>query len=189
MKVIGKRISILKKEKLLSIVILPTDDNKKLVLMFLWLMAWTFCGLMFFVNYFKVTNYDLKIAIIVFLSFWFYFEFKIIRAFMWKKWGKEKIWVQNSLLHYQREVNGRGKVREYNLDLLNDLKLVGVDEKNFGDFINQSYWIKGGEMLEFIYQGKSIRFAMQVKPEEARTILTELQQAVLAQLQKSTNAE
>jgi hypothetical protein len=44
MKLIGERISILKKDDMLSVVILPTADNKKLMLLFLWLAAWSVCG-------------------------------------------------------------------------------------------------------------------------------------------------
>lgn len=178
MKVIGKRISILNKEKLLSIVILPTTENNKVGLMLLWLLAWTACGLIVFLNYFKLKDQNEKLFVIIYLSFWLYFEFKIMRAFLWKKWGKEKVWVQNGLLHYQREVNGKGKIKEFNPDLITDLKLIEINEGRFVDFINQSFWIKGGERLEFAYQGKAIRFAMQVSTEEARVILGELKAAL-----------
>jgi uncharacterized membrane protein len=102
MKVIGERISILKKEKLLSVVILPTTDKKKLGLLFLWLLAWTVCGIIVFVNYFKLTEQKEKIFILIYLSFWLYFEFNIARTFIWKKFGKEKLWIQDNVLHYQR---------------------------------------------------------------------------------------
>jgi hypothetical protein len=174
MKVIGKRISILKKEKVLSIVILPTTENAKLGLMFLWLMAWTVCGLLVAINYFKITNPDAKLFIIVYLSFWAYYEFKIVRTFIWKKWGKEKIWVQDGLLHYQREVNHKGKIKEFNPELISELKLIDISQTNFGDFINQSFWVKGGETIEFTYMGKRVTMAMQVSTEEARVVLQEL---------------
>ena len=74
MKVIGKRISILKKENLLSIVILPTTDKKKLTLLFLWILAWTTCGIIVFINYFKLLDENIKLFTIGYLSFWFYFE-------------------------------------------------------------------------------------------------------------------
>ena len=61
MKVIGKRISILKKENLLSIVILPTTDKKKLTLLFLWILAWTTCGIIVFINYFKLLDENIKL--------------------------------------------------------------------------------------------------------------------------------
>jgi hypothetical protein len=174
MKVLSNRISILKKENVLSIVILPTTDNKKLMLMFVWLLAWTVCGVLVFVNYFKLTQQDAKLFIIVYLSFWAYYEFKIMRAYLWKKWGKEKLWVQDGILHYKKEMNGKGKIAEYQVDLISDLHVVDVDQKNFSDFINQSFWIKGGERLEFTHLAKKIRFGMQISDEEARAILQDL---------------
>ena len=44
MDIISDRISLLKKPGVLSIVILPTTDRKKLALMFFWLLAWSACG-------------------------------------------------------------------------------------------------------------------------------------------------
>lgn len=184
MKVIGDRISVIKKEGLLSIVILPTTDKKKLGLMMLWLMAWTICGLIVLANYFKVQDQSSKLFIIVYLSFWAYYEFKISRAFIWKKWGKEKLWVQKGILHYQREIQKKGKVKEYNIDLINDLKLIETNDNNFSDFIGQSFWIKGGERIELSYQAKTISFGMQLKTEEANIILKEIQEIILKILDK-----
>ena len=173
MKVIGNRISILTKNNLLSIVVLPTTDKKKLLLLFLWLMAWSVCGIIVFVNYFKLNEQNAKIFVIIYLSFWAYFEFNIARAFIWKKWGKEKFWIQDGILYYQREVNKRGKTLEYNLDLVSKLRLLELTPGNLADTINQSFWIKGGERLEFTAQGKTIRLGMQISDEEARVILNE----------------
>jgi hypothetical protein len=174
MKVIGERISILKKENLLSIVILPGLDSKKLFAMFLWLMAWTVCGIIVFVNYFKITDKDLKMFMLVYLSFWAYFEISIVRAFMWKRWGKEKIWIQDGVFNYQREINKRGKIRNFNLNLITQVDTVELKSTRFTDTISQSFWIKGGERLEFTCQGKIIRFGMQLTDEEAKTLRKEI---------------
>lgn len=174
MKVVSDRVSVLKKEDVLSIVILPDKDKKKLALMFLWLLAWTACGIIVLLNYVKLQNQNAKLFIIVYLSFWAYFEFKILRAFTWKRLGKEKLWIQNNLLHYQREINGKGKIRTYNLDLVGDLKMLDFNPASFSDYINQSFWIQGGEKLEFTSQAKTIRFGMQISEAEARSILREL---------------
>jgi hypothetical protein len=174
MKVIGERVSILKKEDVLSVVILPTTDTKKLALMFAWLMAWTVCGILVFLNYFKLTKQDAKLFIIGYLSFWAYYEFKIMRTFLWKKYGKEKIWIQDGILFYRREMNGKGKIREFNVELINDIRLIEIKQGNFSDFINQSFWVKGGERIEFDFMAKNIRFGMQLSTEEAKSILAEL---------------
>ncbi|MGZ4041725.1 MAG: hypothetical protein ACXVO9_00900 [Bacteroidia bacterium] len=184
MKVIGERVSILKKDELLSIVILPFSDRKRLMLMFMWLLAWSVCGLIVFLNYFKVSDQNTKLFIIVYMSFWAYYEFKIAKAFMWRKFGKEKIWIKDGLFHYQREVNGRGKIMEYNLELVNDLKVIEVSEGNFSDFINKSFWIKGGERLEISCQAKVVRFGMQLSDKETKTIFKELSQFILSVLDK-----
>lgn len=174
MKVIGKRISILKKDNLLSIVILPTADKKKLALLFLWLMAWSVCGIIVLVNYFKLSSKDAKLFVIIYLSFWAYFEFNILRTFMWKRAGKEKLWVQDGILRYQQELNKRGKITAHNLDLVSKISLVELSRTSLADTINQSFWVKGGERLEYKAQGKTIRFGMQLSDEEARAVLKEV---------------
>ncbi|MEI8135945.1 MAG: hypothetical protein WCH21_01315 [Bacteroidota bacterium] len=174
MKVLGDRISILKKEGLLSIVILTTVDKKKLGILFLWLFAWTVCGVIVFINYFKLQNQAAKIFLIGYMAFWAYFEFKIVRAFIWKKNGKEKLWIQDGIVYYQREVNKKGKIKEYNISLIDDFKIIDLSNTSLADTINQSFWIKGGERLEFISQGIAVRFAMQVSDEEARALFNEI---------------
>lgn len=178
MKVIGERISILKKEKLLSVVILPTTDKNKLRLLLLWLLAWTVCGIIVFANYFKITDYNSKLFIIIYLSFWFYFEFNIMRAFIWKKFGKEKLWIQDGVLHYQREINKKGKIEEFNLDLISKLQLVELKPTRFSDIVNQSFWVKGGERLEFASQARVVRLGMQITDAEALSVLKEVNQFI-----------
>jgi len=178
MKIIGERISILKEKNLLSIVILSTTSRNKLRLLFLWLMAWTVCGLIVFINYFKVEDADSKLFIIVYLSFWAYFEVNILRTFIWKRSGKEKLWIRNGILHYQREVNKKGKIKEFNLDLVSPLHLIELKSTRLSDTINQSFWIKGGERLEFSAQSKVIRLGMQITDDEAKNILKEVNQFI-----------
>ncbi|WP_317898836.1 hypothetical protein [Aurantibacillus circumpalustris] len=174
MKVLGDRISILKKENLISVVILPTTDKTKLRILFLWLLAWTVCGLIVFANYFKVTDQNAKLFIMVYLSFWFYFEFNIVRSFIWKRSGKEKLWIQSGILYYQRELNKKGKILEFNLDLISPLQLIELKPTRFSDIINQSFWVKGGERLEFYSQTKNVQLGMQITDEEAVTIMNEI---------------
>ncbi|MBL7932557.1 MAG: hypothetical protein JNL60_11680 [Bacteroidia bacterium] len=178
MKVIGDRISILKKEDLLSIVILPITNKGKLWLMFAWLLAWSICGVIVFANYFQLTNQDAKLFIIIYLAFWIYFEVTIIRAYIWKKYGKEKLWIQDGILHYQREVNKKGKIREFNLSLLSKLNLIELRATRFADTVAQSFWYKGGERLEFQSQATTIRLGMQITDEEAKTIMREVNQFI-----------
>jgi hypothetical protein len=174
MQLISPRVSVLEKDNVFSLVILPTADKKKLGLLFLWLLAWTVCGLIVFANYFQIANKESKIFIIVYLSFWAYYEFKIGRAFLWKKFGREKLWIKKGKIQYQREVSGKGKIHEYDIELVNDLELIELDKSSFADTINQSFWIKGGERLQFQCGPKTVRFGMQLSDEEARKVFNAL---------------
>jgi hypothetical protein len=178
MEVISQRISILKKPDVLSIVILPTVDKKKLGLMFLWLFAWSVCGVIVFANYFRVNDRDSKLFIIIYLAFWAYFEFNIVRAYIWKRFGKEKLWVQNGQLNYQREVNRRGKIKTWTIDLVSQFKAVPFRAQNLADNFYQSFWVKGGERIEFTVQGRTYRMGMQISDEEANTIVKEVNKMV-----------
>lgn len=182
MKVIGDRISILNTPELLSIVILPFKDDKKLKLLLFWLLAWTACGVIVMANYFKLQDQSSKLFVIVYLSFWLYFEIKITQAFLWKKYGKEKIWIKEGIFNYQQEINGRGKVKKYEVLLINDLKIIETKQNNFSDFINQSFWIKGGEKLELSHKSTLVRFGMQLSDKEAQLVMKPLSEFVLKQL-------
>lgn len=69
-QVIGKRSSIFIKDNVFSLVILPTAEKKKTNLLFLWLFAWSVSGIIILVNYFKLTNDNAKLMIIIWLGFW-----------------------------------------------------------------------------------------------------------------------
>ncbi len=165
--VISKRCSVLIKDNVFSLVVLPTDNKKKTNLLFLWLLAWSVSGVIIIANYFKLNSANEKLMILIWLAFWAYFEFKVIRVFMWKRFGKEKLWIKNGVVHYQQEISGRGKIQNYDANLVTEFVLIPVEKENFMDVINQSFWVKGGERLLFIFQGKYIKMGMQLTDEEA----------------------
>ncbi|MCU0361263.1 MAG: hypothetical protein MUF75_11200 [Bacteroidia bacterium] len=174
MKILGERISIVKKQNLLSIVILATNDKRKLAMMFLWLLAWSVCGVIVMINYFQISNEKAKLFLLIYLSFWAYFEVSIVRAFIWRKYGKEKLWIKDGILHYHREINGKGKVKEFQPELIREFKILDVRPSNLIDSLNQSFWVRGGERLEFLHQAKTIRLGMQISDEQARTVFNEM---------------
>ncbi len=173
-QVIGKRSSVLIKDQVFSLVILPTEDKKKVNLLFLWLMAWSVSGIIVLANYFKLTNDSAKMMIIVWLAFWAYFEFKIIRVYMWKRFGKEKLWIKNGVLLYQQDINGKGKIKEFDLNLISDFDIIPLTTGSIADTFSQTFWVKGGERIEFSCQSKLIKFGMQLNDDDANKIINAL---------------
>lgn len=173
-QLISKRSSVLIKDGVFSLVILPTDDKKKTNLLFLWLLAWTISGVIVIGNYFTITQDKAKLLIIIWIAFWAYFEFKIVRVFMWKRFGKEKLWIKNGLLLYKEDINGRGKTKEFDLNLISNLELITLTNGSIADTFSQTFWVKGGERIQFTCQSKVIKFGMQLADDEAKKIISAL---------------
>ena len=174
LKAIGKRCSILIKNNVFSLVILPTESKQKTILLLLWLLAWTIGGFIIIFNYFSLTQQSAKLFVIIWLGFWAYFEYKIFRVFMWKQFGKEKLWIKNGTIFYQHNINGKGKTKEFDLNLVSDLDLIELDERNFADVFAQSFWVKGGERIVFTCQDKFVKFGMQLSNEDSNKIISDL---------------
>ena len=171
MEYIGKRISIKRKEGETSIVILSSEDKTKNILLFIWFFLWTLSGVIVMVQYFILIDPDTKAAIIGWLGFWAYFEYKIFRAFMWRKFGVEKIKLREDKFFYKRDVAGKGKIKVFEFDFIKDLRINEPKENSFFENLNNSYWVIAGEKLAFDYYGKEISFGIQLDEEDAKRLL------------------
>jgi hypothetical protein len=178
MEYIGKQISIKRSENELSIVILSFKNKMKNTLLFLWLFLWTICGIVVFAEYFILTDSNSRAFIIVWIGFWVYFEYKIAKAYMWRKYGKEKIKIRDGKLLYKRDVSGKGKVKIYEIDFIKDFRMVEKKEDSFFENLNNSYWAVAGEKLEFDYYGKDIKFGIQLEETDAKALFNKIKKEI-----------
>jgi len=170
MEYIGKRISVKRKENEVSIVILSSVDKTKNTLLFVWLLLWTLSGVIVMTQYFTLSDPNSKAAIIGWLGFWAYFEYKMFKAFMWRKFGVEKIKLREGKLIYKRDIRGKGKVTTFDFDFIKDLRILEPKENSFFENLNNSYWMIAGERLAFDYYGKEIRFGIQLDLKDANAL-------------------
>lgn len=177
-ELIGKRISTLKADGVSSFVIIPTASSWKLWLLFAWLFVWSVSGCIVIGNYFTLTNTNTKLIVIVWLGFWAYFEFTTARAYLFKKYGKEKIWIKGSTFNYWRDIAGRGKKLEFETDLMKELKVVEKNKKDFFQFMSDSFWVVGTESISFTYGTKTYRFGVQLNEEDAKELLKQIKHAI-----------
>lgn len=174
---IGKRISVYREEDVASFVIMPTDNKWKLYLLFGWLFLWTVSGVIVAANYFTM-NTNMKLVIIMWMAFWAYFEFTIGKAFLFRKFGKEKIWVKGGRLFYWRDIAGRGKKMEFEKELVKDMAVIEKDKKDFFASMNESFWVIGGESISFEYGAKTYRIGIQLSADDARELVRQVKHAL-----------
>jgi hypothetical protein len=171
MEYIGNRISFVRKEEELSIVISAYSDAKKNTLLLSWFIAWTLGGVAMGIYLFRVPPGQLKTLILVWLGFWLYFEYKVWKAFTWRKYGKEIIKIGRGILFYKRDNRGAGKIHNYQTAFIqNTGKYKGKPDDVVSQFMS-SYWVIGGESLSFMYYGKEILFGMQLNEKDSLSLL------------------
>ena len=83
---------------IVSIVILPYTEKWRMWGLLLWIVAWTISGLLVLSNYKLAKQQEQKLFIIIFFFFWIYYEWKMISVYLWKKWGKERLWIKDNKL-------------------------------------------------------------------------------------------
>lgn len=171
-KFISQRISYRKSADALSIIITGKIERSKETLLLSWLIAWTFCGLMvLYAMFFQSLSKEEKLYLVIFLSFWGYFEYKIIKVFRWRKWGKEYIMIADGKLSIKKSIKEFGKADEYFLDNIKNLKPVEKSKTSFFQYLEKSFWVMGDECIQFDYQGKTIKFGMQLEQNEVLPVL------------------
>ena len=142
-----------------------------MILLWVWIVAWTACGISIIYEMLQINSNESKIFLIVFSAFWVYFEYKIGYAFFWRKKGKEIIRIAPDKLFLKRDISGRGRELIFESENIRKLKSHQTGEWDFFKFINESYFMIAGEKVSFIYSGKEIKFGIQLSEEEVKKLL------------------
>jgi hypothetical protein len=159
-----------KKEGLLIKINAFRDESKQKTLT-IWLLAWSFCGIAIGSQLFVDEQKELRTMLFVFLAFWAYFEFKVVKAFRWRRGGEEQIWITEEVFHYGRTFNQRGILKPYRRDLVNQVRSIDEDESGWVKAFLDSYWVIGGERLAFSVNGKLIPFGLRLSDSEKSNLM------------------
>lgn len=177
---ISSRISVDDSKKL-SIVILGKIERWKESLLLYWLLAWSFCGSVFAFQFFGSGPFQYSIPMLIMLLFFLYFEIKILKVFFYRrkgfeliKFGEEELLIQNTFI-------SKGKSNFYKVNEIENFYDVEYSSKNFFSFMENSFWVIGGQRIYFTYKNKKITLGIQLNKVEVKRLLSLLN----GQLKKS----
>lgn len=171
MRLISERISIEETKERVSVIILGKIERWKESLLLFWLLAWTFSGSVFLYYFLAETPFQYTLPMFVLIAFWAYFELKIARVFMWRRSGFEHIEFKEDLFSIKNNLRGFGKKQKFDIRDIKEFKGIIQSNKNFFAFMDQSFWILGGEQVYFKYKNKDIIFGKQIDKNEERALL------------------
>ncbi len=171
MKWIGKRISFVDDKDKATIVVYPQDISWLKAVMGAWVGMWLAIGATVIWSFFTFElSQQETIILIVFLTFWAYYAFRVTKSFFWLMWGKELIKIDEVSLTYKRSIRGYGKAVPYYLENISKIRVFQPKERSIQSAWEKSPWIKGGERIEFDYMGKVIRFGYKLEEKETKQL-------------------
>ncbi|GAB4200850.1 MAG: hypothetical protein Fur0023_04640 [Bacteroidia bacterium] len=182
-KNISERVSIAESKTsdgkfIWSVVVFPLRDKWKMLGLAAWIIAWTVSGLPIIGSYKIASDDNQRIFIIIFTFFWVYYEWKMIKVFLWRKWGKERLWYKDGLFIMEESFLNRKKLQSFRKEDVNEVQTEEIDEKNFFDFVSGSFWSKGKPLIRINVLGKNLYIAHQISNEEGRMIAKALRSKV-----------
>jgi hypothetical protein len=194
---IGDRISVQDMDHITTIVINPLRVWWKEILLTLWVTGFTFVGLVMIymlMTDFASLQYDVAptdddirnqvIYAIVFLSFWAYFEYKILKALLWYRFGKELIRIDGDGFTLKKSILSYGKANRYFFENMKEFQQRVEEETSFSNFFENAYWAMGSDAIVFNHYKKIISFGRRVEDKSARLLVRLIDDRIKKQIKR-----
>lgn len=171
MEILSERISLVRKDNDVSIVISAVSDKKKNKYIAALLILWVIGGATMIFSFPTLKEDNTRIVVIIWFAFWMYFLYVLWRLWRWKQYGHEVIKIVNGLMKYKKDVKGRGWVLEHKLELIRNLRVSASESpawlKNFGG----DFWNTDCDSIRFDYEDREISFGYQLEEKEREKLL------------------
>lgn len=170
----GDRIKYIEEGNTLKLIIKALLDDKKQQLLLIWIILFSICGVLLFTQLFG--NYEKSTLLFfgVYMAFWLFFEFKVIYAYRWRKFGREQIILKENQLILIKEIGKRGVTQQFELDKIKKVEKFDSAEHAFFKSMNTSYWNINKYTLSFKIEDNTIPFAIDLNEEEAKKLLKKI---------------
>lgn len=184
-KMIGDRISTLAQKEITSIIIYPKRTRWKEALLFAWTIGFSIVG--FYMIYLlfggleTIDNSGLKgdpkeilrnqkIYVGVFVGFWIYFEYKVVKGLLWVVFGKELVRITKDTIQIKNSILTYGKLNKYFFENIKNMDLVKHERLSFGFDYENAFWRKGTDSIIFEYRGKSVSFGRKINEKDSKLL-------------------
>lgn len=169
-KVISDKVSFQDTSEFLNVIILGRIERWKESLLVAWCVAWVFCGGIVLTEFIGSSDRDARMIFLVFMSFWAYFLFVILRITLYRRGGNELIRIAPDGLTLKRSYFTYGKSRTYHLENIKSFQKIELPERSISSSFENTWWVLGGQKLGFEYQGKFVKFAMQISKKDQEVL-------------------
>ncbi|HTL81889.1 MAG TPA: hypothetical protein VL651_09310 [Bacteroidia bacterium] len=165
-KNISDRASYVEKENELSVVIIANTDKTKITNILLLLALWLAGGIVVAVNYFAVKDEKTKMIMLVWIAFWVYFDYIMLKGLLWTWKGREIFKFRDGEMFYKKDTGGRGWVNSYELEKISNVHAHEEKKPNWLKKLGTDYWSTDCDSIRFDYGDKEIAIGYRLSEKE-----------------------
>ena len=147
---IGDRITYAWHEDALTVIIDQAIPRSQRLMLEGWFLAWLGVGGATATEMAGTTGSD-RTFFLVFMAFWVFFAFRVLKVILWRRIGREMVRITAEGMSVKNAFNDLGRARFFIKDNIKKMEVVQRDPTKFMQNLDQSFWIMGGDSLQFTY--------------------------------------
>lgn len=188
MEFINDRIGFVKTKDDLTVYIKASSpkESKKLNMLKLWVVLWSLAGVLIASQFFFEYTREMKLYLFIFMCFWGYFEYVSIRAYYFRRYGTETIYINNNKFMIRRDVyTKKGKPKWFQANEKSPFTFIESSNINSANLFYNSYWVVTGGNISFGIKKNEYRFGLQLEENAGKRLVKLLNESIKIQKQKT----
>ncbi|MDA0912424.1 MAG: hypothetical protein O2818_05205 [Bacteroidetes bacterium] len=147
---IGSRISYAWHENSLTVIIAQHIPQRQRMMLEAWFLGWLLVGIGASIGFAEASGSD-RSFYLIFMAFWAFFAFRVLKVILWRRVGREMIRITKEGMTVKNAFWDWGKARFFIKGNIQKMEVIRRDPSKFIQNLDQSFWIMGGDSLEFGY--------------------------------------
>lgn len=168
---IDDRVSYLSDEERFSLVVIAKEEGTRATFRYLWLLAWILIGVAVVIEADRLgDDRQVRSILFVFMAFWAYYFYLILRAVRWQQVGREMLLIKGETLTHKNSFRDFGKA--YNYPLAN-VGPISMREKNssWTSIYEDTFFSTGTGKLQLVAQGRTLLLGRRIDDRTAEQVM------------------
>jgi hypothetical protein len=166
---IGERITFAWRADALDIFIDQKIPRYQQTALEAWMVAWLAIGVIFLWSLLHSSGEE-QMFFSVSIAFWSFFAFRIGKVILWRRKGVETIRIQAKEMSLKNSFGTIGKAKSFGLESLQKMEVIRRKPDSFISTLDQSFWIMGGDTIQFSHQKQTFVLGKQLNEKDAHAL-------------------
>lgn len=174
---LGERVTYAWHESSLTVIIDQKIPNQQRLMLEGWLLAWLAVGVAMAIEMAGSTGSD-RSFFLIFMAFWAFFAFRVLKVVLWRRIGREMVRITPEGMTVKNAFGDWGRARFFIKENIKKMEVIRRNPTNFIQNLDQSFWIMGGDSLQFTYLRSRFVLGKQLPEKEAAKLAKLIDQAL-----------